>query len=126
MEGFVDFGKCPDTETNSKEDSESLSEFQKRESEFHRQHKHDSDEELLGYVRRVAEQLGKVPSKKDVPGFTYIKSRFGPWPRVLEKAGLKKPKQDRPQRVKKHDEAAANNKNRARRRKMQFVKMTAK
>jgi hypothetical protein len=60
-----------------------------REAEFARQHKDDSDEALLQYIRDCAEKLGHIPKKHEVIGFTYLKSRFGPWPRVLEKAGLK-------------------------------------
>ncbi len=52
----------------------------------------DSDEALLLYVRSVAEQLGRLPGKKDIPGASLLKCRFGPWPRMLEKAGLKPPK----------------------------------
>ena len=65
-------------------------ELLKRESEFAKQHRHDSDEELLEYLRTVAEKLGKCPTLHEVEGFAYIKKRLGPWPRILEKAGLKK------------------------------------
>lgn len=103
---------------------EDIYELQKRESEFCRKHKNDSDEELLEYIRNIAVQLGKVPSKREVPGFIYIKSRFGPWPRVLEKAGLKETKQDFMQ-TEKNTKAAANSKNKARRRRRQLIKALA-
>ena len=71
--------------------------YKQRELAFYQQHKYDSDEELLAYLRDVAAKLGKVPDKSNVPGSAYLKGRFGPWPRILEKAGLKtpKPKSDR-------------------------------
>lgn len=70
-------------------------EFLRREAEFARTHKRYTDEELLQYLRNCAVELGHTPLKKEVPGFTYLKSRLGPWPRVLEKAGLKEPKKKR-------------------------------
>jgi hypothetical protein len=66
--------------------------FLRREEEFASRHRNDSDEELLKYLRRCASELGRIPYKREVVGFTYLKSRFGPWPRVLEKAGLKEPR----------------------------------
>jgi len=60
-----------------------------REEEFARNHRKDTDEELLAYLRDCAAKLGRVPNKHEVAGFILIKSRFGPWPRVLERAGLK-------------------------------------
>lgn len=65
------------------------------ESKFAKEHEKDSDEELLDIVRNKANELGRAPKKHEVLGFVLIKSRFGPWPRVLEKAGLKKPKTNR-------------------------------
>lgn len=50
-----------------------------------------TDEELLDVVRKYTEELGRVPKREEVPGSRYIKSRFGPWPRVLERAGVKEP-----------------------------------
>ncbi len=63
--------------------------FYEREAHFAQLHAGDSDEALLAYVREVAAQLGRTPNKAEVVGFTCIKGRLGPWPRVLEKAGLK-------------------------------------
>ncbi|MGI6211041.1 MAG: homing endonuclease associated repeat-containing protein [Anaerovoracaceae bacterium] len=50
-----------------------------------------TDEELLGLIREANEQLGRPPKKSDIPGFQAFKNRFGPWPRLLEKAGVKEP-----------------------------------
>jgi hypothetical protein len=65
-------------------------EFLLLEEKFARQHRNDTDEELITYLNDIALKLGHIPKKHEVFGFTYLKSRFGPWPRVLEKAGLKK------------------------------------
>ena len=48
-------------------------------------------EELL---RRKYEELGRLPGKKDFDSGTCarIKAFLGPWPRALESAGLKQPK----------------------------------
>ena len=49
----------------------------------------ETDEELLKRLKNLAEELGRLPKKEDVPGAYYIKQRLGPWPRIMEKAGLK-------------------------------------
>ena len=59
------------------------------EAEFAKKHRHDTDEELIRYLRGVAKKLGHIPKKHEVLGYALIKSRLGPWPRVLEMAGLK-------------------------------------
>ena len=48
-----------------------------------------SDEELYDILRAKNDELGHLPAKKDIPGAEYFKQRFGPWPRILEAAGLK-------------------------------------
>ena len=63
--------------------------FLRREEDFAKRHRDDPDEELLRYLHQCAAELGHTPSKREVIGFTYLKTRFGPWPRILEKAGLK-------------------------------------
>ena len=62
------------------------------EDKFAEEHKNSTDKELLDVVRKKAEELGRLPKKHEVVGFVCIKARFGPWPRVLEKAGLKEKK----------------------------------
>ncbi len=64
-------------------------EFSRREADFAKKHRDDSDEQLLQCVRLRAEELGRNPKKHEMIGFVYIKNRIGPWPVVLEKAGLK-------------------------------------
>jgi len=60
------------------------------EDDFAIRHRGDSDEALLSYLQEEATRLCHMPKKEEVIGFAYIKSRLGPWPRVLERAGLKK------------------------------------
>ena len=50
-------------------------------------------EEIL---RRKKEELGRLPLKKDFDEVTLsrIKAFLGPWPRALESAGLKPPKEN--------------------------------
>ena len=48
-----------------------------------------SDEELYDVLRMKAKELGRLPIKNDVVCAEYFKQRFGPWPRILEQAGLK-------------------------------------
>ena len=67
----------------------------KQEAEFARKHKHDTDEELIEYLKCCAEKLKSCPKKNDVIGHTYLKQRLGPWPRILERAGLKEKSQKR-------------------------------
>lgn len=48
-----------------------------------------SDEELLEVIRQKAEELGRRPLKSEMELTWYLKERFGPWTRMLERAGLK-------------------------------------
>ena len=48
-----------------------------------------SDEQLYDIIRRRTAQLGHLPRKIDVPGSNYMRQRLGPWPRILEAAGVK-------------------------------------
>ncbi len=51
-------------------------------------------EELL---RQKNAELGRIPTKKDFDNATCarIKAYLGPWPRALESAGLKQPKENK-------------------------------
>ena len=46
-------------------------------------------------LRQKREELGRLPTKKDFDDVTcaQIKAFLGPWPRALESAGLKVPKE---------------------------------
>ena len=48
-------------------------------------------------LRQKYAQLGRLPTKKDFDSATcaQIKAYLGPWPRALESAGLKKPKENK-------------------------------
>lgn len=48
-----------------------------------------SDEALLAVVQQKAEELGRRPLKSEMELTWYLKERFGPWTRMLERAGLK-------------------------------------
>ena len=48
-----------------------------------------SDEELLQLVRDFVRECGREPMRKDVLYDRELKKRFGPWTRMLEKAGTR-------------------------------------
>ncbi len=50
-------------------------------------------EQAIELIQQKAEELGRFPRKSDFDTETAgrIKSFFGPWPRALEAAGIKKP-----------------------------------
>ena len=48
-----------------------------------------SDEELLQLVRDFTMEYGREPTRKDVLYDRELKKRFGPWSRMLEKAGTR-------------------------------------
>ena len=49
----------------------------------------EKDAELLRRLCVLAVELGHLPTRDEVPFAYELKGRFGPWPRVLEAAGLK-------------------------------------
>lgn len=65
------------------------------ENQFKYDHRKDSDEQLLDYVRQVAEELGHTPSKTETIGYRYLKQRLGNWPKIMVMSGLKKPTSER-------------------------------
>ena len=48
-----------------------------------------TDDQVLAVLQQQAAGLDHVPAKYEIPDAAYFKRRFGPWPRVLERAGLK-------------------------------------
>ena len=48
-----------------------------------------SDEELLQLVRDFTMEYGREPMRKDVLYDRELKARFGPWNRMLERAGTR-------------------------------------
>ncbi len=72
-----------------------------QETEFAQKHRTDTDEELIRYLKECADEIGRCPKKDDVVGYAYLKQRLGPWPRILERAGLKEKSQKRIDKEKK-------------------------
>lgn len=55
----------------------------------------EKEAEAIRFLRDKAAELGRLPKKQDFSEglVSVIKTRLGPWPRALEKAGLKEPSQ---------------------------------
>lgn len=51
-----------------------------------------TDEEIYGMLRQKNTEVKRQLKKEDIPYAGLLKKRFGPWPRLLEAAGLKKQK----------------------------------
>ena len=51
-----------------------------------------TDEELLELLRSAARRLGRSPTQKDIYCVyrSYMRKRFGNWPKALQRAGLYK------------------------------------
>ena len=81
--------------------ADNLQTLQKQEAEFARTHKSDTDDELIAYLVKCSNELGRCPKKEDIVGHTYLKKRLGPWPRILERAGLKEKSLKRTQKEQK-------------------------
>ena len=81
--------------------ADNLQTLQKQEAEFARTHKSDTDDELIAYLVKCSKELGRCPKKEEIIGHTYLKQRLGPWPRILERAGLKEKSQKRTQKEQK-------------------------
>ena len=62
--------------------------LEEKEKDFPRLHAGDSEQELIEYVRRCADEMGYTPTMREVIGGTYIAQRFGGWPAVLKEAEL--------------------------------------
>lgn len=64
-------------------------------------YEHMTDEEIFQFVRNTAEELERIPTKADLLCPWYLKERFGPWPRFMEKAGVKKLSERRQRKLEK-------------------------
>ena len=62
-----------------------------KEEDFAIDHGHDTDAELLLYLRQCAKELGHSPWPKDIVGWMYLRERFGDWQSMLRKAYLPMP-----------------------------------
>ena len=61
----------------------------KRLNELRQPYRTLSDEELLQLVRDFTEENGREPMQADVVYDRELKARFGPWSRMLERAGTR-------------------------------------
>ena len=64
-----------------------------KQREFASVHQNDTDEELISYLRRCAEEIGHTPNACEVIGGAYLHRRLGGWDRALRLAGLGRPGQ---------------------------------
>ena len=72
------------------------------------------DEQIYDIIRRKTAELGHLPRKIDVHGSTYLRQRLGPWPRILEAAGVKEVTSNRVKRRNARKEKRKNNRKRNR------------
>ena len=63
----------------------------RQQEAFAAEHKEDTEEQLIAYVRGFANALGRTPNAGEVIGGPYIASRFGSWDCMLRKANLPAP-----------------------------------
>ena len=72
-------------------ESKTMTEHEKQKllNELREPYKAMSDEELLQLVRDFTEEHGRVPTRNDLVYDVILKARFGPWYRMLEKAGTR-------------------------------------
>ena len=71
--------------------SRARAELSRQQESFAEEHKDDTEEQLIAYVRGFANALGRTPNAGEVIGGPYIASRFGSWDRLVSKAGLPRP-----------------------------------
>ena len=71
--------------------SRARAELSRQQESFAEEHKDDTEEQLIAYVRGFANALGRTPNAGEVIGGPYIASRFGSWNRLVSKAGLPRP-----------------------------------
>lgn len=59
-------------------------------------HMENEREKYIGLLRQKQEETGRYPKKSDFSEeeVAMIKSYFGPWPRALEAAGVKAPREN--------------------------------
>ena len=62
------------------------------EEEFAKEHKLNTDAELLEYVCEFAKELGRTPNAGEIIGGRYISSRFDGWSNVVASAKLPQPR----------------------------------
>lgn len=72
-------------------ESKTMTEHEKQKllNELREPYKAMSDEELLQLVRDFTKENGREPTRDDLVYDVILKARFGPWTRMLEKAGTR-------------------------------------
>lgn len=65
--------------------------LQKKEIDFSKEHKQDTDGQLIDYLCTFSQQLGRTPNACEIIGGRYISSRFQGWEAVVATAGLPEP-----------------------------------
>ena len=71
-----------------------------RDGTWGEEHREDTDEQLLAYVKSVAVGLGRTPRKSEVIGGEYICRRIGSWALVCTLAELPLPRELKPPKKK--------------------------
>ena len=65
--------------------------MRRKDAEFVAAHRDDTDEQLIAYLQRCAQELGHTPYPREVFGGAMIGERFGGWSRAVDVAGLPYP-----------------------------------
>lgn len=80
--------KRPDPDAPPKSRPKRKEEILHRDLAWGREHREDSDEELLAYLSDVFRELGRIPTRREVLGGHYIAQRFCGWSVALFLSGL--------------------------------------
>lgn len=65
--------------------------LERQQAEFSREHRGDTAEELLAYLRQAAAPFGVTLCAQEIIGGPYIARRFGSWEKAVKAAGLEPP-----------------------------------
>lgn len=65
--------------------------LEQQEKQFAVDHKDDTDEQLLIYLREFTAKLGHTPNPGEIIGGQYLHRRFGNWENAVNAAGLLQP-----------------------------------
>ena len=65
--------------------------LEQQEKQFSVDHKNDTDEQLLAYLRDFTAKMGHTPNPGEIIGGQYLFRRFGDWENAVRAAGLPKP-----------------------------------
>ena len=63
----------------------------RQDAEWEAEHRNDSDEEILAYVRSAVQEQEQYTKPSRVDGGRYIAQRFGGWPVAVHLAGIQLP-----------------------------------